>query len=333
MGEQDREAERVSVRTLWDHEAYDFTPWLAKNLSLLGEELGLSLSNPKIEVQVGSYYLDILADETDTGTKVAIENQLRWTNIHHLGQLLTYAAGCDTRIAIWVAPEFRYEHAQALHWLNQSTVDGISFYGVKIEAIRRTADSDPEGRFRKVVWPGGWNRKITQPVGKVLDEREEFFRRLVSELRRTRFADQRPYKRWGTSGGRFFRSEFNPGISYAASVWQDEKRVAVVVHIETRHQDLTKHVFDSLIENRAAIEAAVNADAELDWSWRRHNPYRYSSILVSTEGSIHNKEEELEKAKTWIVEHLHKLKEVFDPRIAKILQESQGVAVSATPSE
>ena len=150
----------MPVRSRWPHEAYDFTPWLAKseNLDLLGEELGLSLSKVKTEKPVGPYFLDILAEETATGALVAIENQLAWTNIHHLGQLLTYTAGCDTRIAIWVAPEFRYEHAQALDWLNQWTTDEVGFYGVKVESIRQAADSEPEARFRKVVWPGGWNK-------------------------------------------------------------------------------------------------------------------------------------------------------------------------------
>ena len=331
MDEQDSDhVKQVSVHELWKHEAYDFTPWLAKpeNLNRLGDELGLSLSNARCEVQVGSYYLDILADETETGTTVAIENQLKRTNIHHLGQLLTYTAGRDTRIGIWVAPKFRYEHAQALDWLNRWTADEISFYGVKIEAIRLTPDSHPEARFRKVVWPDGWNRKLSPP-GPPPDDREGFFRRLHSELRRTRFTDQRPYKRFGTGGGRYYRSQVNEGISYAASVRPDKKRVLVGVHIATKRKVLTKHVFDALEEDRAALESQVNADTELDWSWNRHNPHTFSSILIRTEGSIDDGEQE---AKMWIVEHLHKLKGVFDPRIKTILQETHCVA-SLTPGD
>lgn len=323
MGGQDRDdVEHVSVHELWEHEAYDFTPWLAENLSRLGCELGLSLSNPRCEVQVGSYYLDILADEK-TGTKVAIENQLKVTNIHHLGQLLTYTAGCDTPIGIWVAPKFRHEHAQALDWLNRWTADEISFYGVKIEAVRHPGASRPVARFRKVVWPGGWNQDLTEPIGNIPDDREDFFRRLFIELGKRRFTDQRPYKLFGTAGGRYYRSQVNEGVWYAASALPDRKRVLVAVHVQTKLKVLTKHVFDALEEDRAGLESQVNADAELGWEWRRHNPHRFSSILLSTDGSIGDGEQE---AKMWIVEHLHKLKEVFDPRIQKILQESQGVA-------
>ena len=63
------------------------------------------------EAAVGPFSCDILAKEVDSGLSAAIENQLEWTDHSHFTQLLTYAAGLDARIAIWVAPEFRYEHA------------------------------------------------------------------------------------------------------------------------------------------------------------------------------------------------------------------------------
>ena len=45
------------------------------------------------EKPVGPLYLDILAREANTEVMVAIENQLEWSDIGHLGQLLTYATG------------------------------------------------------------------------------------------------------------------------------------------------------------------------------------------------------------------------------------------------
>ena len=108
-----------------------------KNLQVLGDSLGLKLEWIQSEVPIGPYFLDILARETREDAKVAIENQLEETNLHHLGQLLTYATGCGAHIAIWVAPEFGYEHAQALHLLNEWTNGRIRFYGVKVEVIKK----------------------------------------------------------------------------------------------------------------------------------------------------------------------------------------------------
>ena len=95
---------------LWQHEALDFTPWLARNLHLLGKELGIELELVQREKPVGSLYLDILAREVGTDVLVAIENQLEWTDISHLGQLLTYATKSVMHmIAIWVSPEYQVD--------------------------------------------------------------------------------------------------------------------------------------------------------------------------------------------------------------------------------
>ena len=83
----------MDVRGIWPHEAHHFTPWLAKNLDLLGEALHMKLELIQPEAPVGPYYLDIQAKEIDRDVMVAIENQLEWTDFSHLGQLLTYATG------------------------------------------------------------------------------------------------------------------------------------------------------------------------------------------------------------------------------------------------
>ena len=157
--------EQLDVRTKWPHEALDFTPWLAKqeNLDLLGAELGLSLECAQTEVQVGSMYLDILAKERDTGALVAIENQLEETDLGHLGQLLTYATGHDARVAIWVAPAFYHEYAQALHKLNQWTATPSASTASRSSWSARTAASPSHASARSCTpasgtWTARWRR-------------------------------------------------------------------------------------------------------------------------------------------------------------------------------
>ncbi len=84
----------ANPRTVWFSEAGDFTPWLAQNIDVLAEALGLTLTVTATEVSVGDFRLDILA-ETDDGRVVVIENQLERTDHGHLGQCLVYASGLE----------------------------------------------------------------------------------------------------------------------------------------------------------------------------------------------------------------------------------------------
>lgn len=144
--------ESVPLRNVWADEAANFTPWLAHNLHLLGEPLGMELRLVGTERFTGRYYLDILATDVKTGEKVAIENQLGWTDNSHLGQVLTYAAHFDARAVIWVARRFNDVHRAALQWINSSTCDNIKIYGVEVSLLR-IDDSLPAPEFILSVVP------------------------------------------------------------------------------------------------------------------------------------------------------------------------------------
>jgi hypothetical protein len=67
----------VPLRDVWPHEALDFTNWLAAadNMALLADQLGLGeLQVRGTEVQVGSFAIDILAEDVE-GDLGVIENQ------------------------------------------------------------------------------------------------------------------------------------------------------------------------------------------------------------------------------------------------------------------
>ena len=310
----------MNVQTVWPREDYDFTPWLAKNLDLLGEALDMKLALVQPEAPVGPYYLDILAKEGDKGVTVAIENQYGPADMTHLGQLLIYAAGCDARIAIWVAPEFGYEHAQALTRLNEWTHDGIEFYGVQVRVIK-IGDSLPAPEFRPVVYPGGWNKDITLPSGgmsQIARQFHDFFQPIIAELHRTGFADRDFYRFGHTDSyfGRYFSTRSRRDVSYAASL---EKNYAwVTLHIEAEDgKEHTKEIFDALRKDQEQIEQSIGA--KLDW--RPYDPYTFSSISLRRDGSIDDPPEKLAATREWMLEYLPRLKEVMDPRLEAIMAE------------
>lgn len=116
----------VDLRTIWPHEARDFTPWLAENLNYLTEPLGMELELEATEKRVGAFRADMVCRNKVDNSRVVIENQFDTSNHPHLGKVLTYAAGLDAGTIIWVAEEFRDERRDALDWLNRRTDSGFS---------------------------------------------------------------------------------------------------------------------------------------------------------------------------------------------------------------
>ncbi|MEV4105694.1 hypothetical protein AB0J42_36100 [Nonomuraea sp. NPDC049649] len=148
--------ESVPLRAIWPNEAKDFTPWLADNLDVLGQAVGLALELRHREYPVGRYALDLLLQDAQ-GRVIVVENQLEQTDHGHLGQLITYCAGTQADVVIWIAQTLTEEHAAALEWLNTNTVTGIGFFGVEVEVLR-IGDSFPAPNFKVVVKPNDYTK-------------------------------------------------------------------------------------------------------------------------------------------------------------------------------
>ena len=57
--------QRVHLREVWRHEAYDFTLWLQENIDILNESLDLELVSAEREQAAGSFSIDIVAESSD----------------------------------------------------------------------------------------------------------------------------------------------------------------------------------------------------------------------------------------------------------------------------
>lgn len=151
-----------SVRDAWKHEAHNFTVWLSQNLDRLSEVLGITLELEGTEVQLGSFYADILARNVgaeEGADRVLIENQLEPSDHRHLGQILTYLAGAKVSTVVWVSPDFREEHLSAVKWLNDNTSTGFSFFAIKLRAVR-IGDSVIAPLLDVLEKPNDWERQL-----------------------------------------------------------------------------------------------------------------------------------------------------------------------------
>lgn len=151
----------TDLRTIWKHEAQDFSLWLSQeeNLSILSRAIGIDVVLEERESSVGDFNVDIFASEEGTNRKIIIENQLEDTNHDHLGKIITYASGKNAEVIIWIVKRARDEHKQAIEWLNQHTDNNIGFFLIEIE-LWKINNSLPAPKFNVVERPNDWAKTI-----------------------------------------------------------------------------------------------------------------------------------------------------------------------------
>lgn len=169
----------VDTRTIWQHEAYDFTPWLLANADALGEKLGMDLVLERAEHPVGGFSLDLIGEDEGTGERVIVENQLTISDHTHLGQILTYAGGTDPSNIVWVALGFRDEHRAALDWLNAHTDEETRFFAVQVSVVR-IGDSAPAPLLDVVVQPNDWGKSVKASTGS--SAKQELYRQFWGQF-------------------------------------------------------------------------------------------------------------------------------------------------------
>jgi len=253
--------ERIALREVWRHEAYDFTHWLQDNIEVLNEALGLSLSSPEREQAAGSFSADLVAED-ESGSLVVIENQLERSDHDHLGKLITYSVAMDARTAIWIVADPRPEHIGAVNWLNESS--SADFYLVKVEAIR-IGESLPAPLLTLITGPSAEGREVGQTKKHMAERdaiRREFWTTLLHRARsRTKLhANISPGREnWiSTTAGR-------SGCSFNYVIRQHDGQVELYIDRGRDADEENTRIFDLLVEHKGEIEAQMGESLE----WQR----------------------------------------------------------------
>ncbi len=175
----------ISLRNYFSREDKDFTPWIQENINLLGDAIGIDISDADIEVPIGGFRLDVLATESGVNRKIAIENQFGTTDHSHLGQLLTYMAGAEAEIVVWIAENFKDEHITAINHLNQISDEDIYFFCIRPRIIK-IGDSKPALEFLPIAQPDEWE-KSTKSGTEIESKYKKFWAKLLNT-----FAEMKP---------------------------------------------------------------------------------------------------------------------------------------------
>jgi hypothetical protein len=295
---------KVELREAWKHEASHFTQWLAEveNLTLLGDEIGFEIKLIQTEAKVGSFNVDILAEEENTGKKIIIENQLEITNHDHLGKVITYASGYDARIIVWVVKDVREEHRQAIDWLNEHTDEDIEFYLLKIE-LWQIEDSPYAPKFEIISKPNDWTKavrsstessELTETKVKQLEfwtEFKEYAKRRQSMLRL-----QKCYPQHWTN-----ISIGNSDAHVSLTINTREGAFGAELYIPDN-----KDLYTKLLQSKDQIEAELGEKPE----WMELPARKASRIRVLKEGLLDD-QTKWESEFEWLLNEAEKMQRVF----------------------
>ena len=308
--EETANKEGMPMRKVWViNETSDSNSQFAENLSLLGDALHMELELVKTEVWIGSCSGDILADDKKCDAAIVLEHHSGETEHYQLGQVLACAENYNASILIWLADNFREEHRSALDWLNRWMPEEVEVYGVEIRGTEKDdADANPE--FVPVVAPASWTKHDgSRPIPKIQSVAlREFFQPLVDELRNEGFTKR---KRAIVSRYQPFPSGVS-SLSYIASLELDGRCWVYIPGGTSNLNTLVK------TECRQKIESELNICQGTKIAW--HVPSS-GSMGVHRKGSLNDPEEEIAEIRQWMSHYLLKFKEVFNPRMKKILAE------------
>ncbi len=295
------------LRSVWKHEANDFTNWLAEeeNLNTLGEEIGIDIELISTEAKTGSFSTDILAVESNTNYKIIIENQLESTDHDHLGKIITYASGHDAKTIIWIVKEAREEHRQAIDWLNEHTDEEINIFLCKIE-LWEIGDSPIAPKFQIVSSPNNWSKTVKRSSTSSAADNNmiqyEYWTKLNEEIDKNypMFKSRKPL------GKPWHDLTIGRPLAYIKLIFKTQpSEMKVKLTIPD-----SKEFFDYLYDSKDEIESELCY--ELDWKRLDDNKVSHIEIMEKSDINDYSKWDENIK---WHLSRASEFHEVFADRV------------------
>lgn len=294
--------EITDLRSVWAHEALNFTPWVVENIDLLADAVGLDITVDETESSVGDFNVDIYASETGTDRKIIIENQLEDTDHDHLGKIITYASGKGADVVIWVVKHAREEHKAAVEWLNNHTDDKIGFFLCEIKLLQ-IGNSEIAPSYTVVERPNDWTKEIKKitVTNPTQQQRLEYWQAFNDyAFQNVKFA-KTFHKRKPTMD---HWMDFSIGSSAChIGVTQVQKRNAVGVELYVNDD---KELFKSLFAHKNEVEEIMGFPLE----WRELPERKASRIIVEKEVNLDDRDDWVQQFE-YIMDVCMKMKEAF----------------------
>ena len=297
--------QEVDIRTVWKHEQYDFSKWLAteENIQELGDTLNLSLTDVETEKFVGNYRCDIICKDELTGKMVLIENQLEPTNHDHLGKIITYASGLDAAVVVWIVSSARDEHASAIEWLNKHTDDEISFFLLELHAYK-IGDSDPAPQFKIIEQPNDFVKTVkTVTQNANLNEARKYYLEFWSQFNDVLEQRGRPFNKRKASTDHWYNIAIGSSeAQLEIDLVNKENRIRIGIWISNN-----KDLFDSMQRRHEEIEAELGETL----IWERLDGKKASRIFLYIPGLNFKMQDNYRQLMDTAIDMVVKMKKVF----------------------
>jgi hypothetical protein len=273
----------VDPRTVWQHEAYDFTPWLLEHADALADVLGIDLELTANEHPVGGFALDLIGRDLTNDCVLIVENQLTVTDHMHLGQILTYAAGTDAATIVWIAISFREEHRQALDWLNSLAGEGARFFGIEIGTVR-IANSPVAPTFTLRAQPNDWHAQLSAAAksSAQVSGKGQLYRAFWGKFLERVHAERPTWTRATIPTGDNWMTMPSPlkGTVNGANFPPGQLRAEL--YIDCGDGEANSRIFDALYVHKAAIEEKFGEPVQ--WESLPHR--KACRIVICTAGDV-----------------------------------------------
>lgn len=299
--------EITDLRAVWQNDAKDFTEWLSReeNINILSEATGLDLSAEETHSPVGKFNVDILATESGTGRKIIIMSSFTGTDDSYLGKLITYAAGKNADIIIWIVRKANEEHKAAVEWLNSRTWSNTGFFLCEIKLFR-IGESEPAVKFEVISRPNRWakeTRKISEGITDTERLRFDYWNAFQDYAfdsgTNPKFASS--YRRWQTSSnyGVVFGTG-RPGVSIIIAKTRDDIEAGLNIADDAE-----------LFAYLAGMKEDIESECGMSFDWLEMPGKKGSRIRAKKSPAPLNDKSTWPDQFEWIMNAVLRIREIF----------------------
>lgn len=292
------------LRSVWPHEANNFTKWLIQedNLKLLSDTIGIDIEFEDRESSVGDFSVDIFAKEEGTNKNIIIENQLEDTDHNHLGKIITYASGKNASYIIWIVKTARDEHRNAIEWLNNHTDESVGFFLLEIE-LWQIDNSNLAPKFNIVESPNNWAKEIKNNND------------AISEIKSLQLLFWEKFKEYASSNEEFIKKfslrKPHPHHWYDISIGTTQCHISLTINTKKNtinsgiYINDNKELYNKFYNNREKIEGLLGN--ELHWNVGSKD----ARFFVSKYIDIISNEKNWEECFKWFCNEVDKLYNIY----------------------